>query len=89
MANVIITFKIMVNPDVNIDDLENTIIVKIEDYGADVGKVEIEKVAFGINALKIICIIDEAKGSIALENLIKEIGGVSSVDVVDVRRAFG
>jgi len=91
MANVIITFKIMLNsPDTNIEDVENIVTIIIEDYGANVGRIEIEPVAFGLKALNITCIMDESKGGTdKLEDLIREVEGVKSVDVVDVRRAFG
>ena len=53
-------------------------------------KVEIEPIAFGLKALKIIFTMDEAKGSPdVLEEKIKGIEGVQSFEVVDVRRAIG
>ena len=53
-------------------------------------KKEIEPVAFGLKALKIIFVMDENKGSTEkLENNISKINGVNSVEVIDVRRAIG
>ncbi len=91
MANVIITFKVMLeSPETNVEDVENELIIKIEDYGASVGKTEIEPVAFGLKAIKVTCLMDESKGGTdKLEEAIKEINGVSSVQVIDVRRAIG
>lgn len=78
------------SPETNIEEVENEVVVKIEDYGANVGKAEVEPVAFGLKALKITCIMDESKGGTdKLEENIKEVEGVKSVDVVDVRRAIG
>jgi len=53
-------------------------------------KTEQEPIAFGLNALKIMFVMDESKGSTeALEENIKKIDGVNSVETVDVRRAIG
>ena len=53
-------------------------------------KVEEEPVAFGLKALNIVFVMDEAKGSTdALEEEIKGLEGVNSVEVTDVRRAIG
>ena len=53
-------------------------------------KTEIEPIAFGLKALKIIFVMDEAKGSpdpVAEE--IVQIKGVNSAEISDVRRAIG
>ncbi|MBI2663081.1 elongation factor 1-beta [Candidatus Woesearchaeota archaeon] len=91
MANVVITFKIMLeSPETDIDSVKDEAISKIEDYGVHVGKTEIEPIAFGLKAIKLICIMDESKGGTDdLEDQIREIDGVNSVEVVDVRRAVG
>ena len=48
-------------------------------------KVEQEPIAFGLKALKITFVADESKGSTeALEQDIKTISGVNSVEVVDL-----
>lgn len=53
-------------------------------------KVEIEPIAFGLKALKIIFTMDEKLGSPdALEEKILAIKGVQSFEVTDVRRAIG
>jgi len=53
-------------------------------------KSEQEPIAFGLKALKITFVSDESKGSTdALEENIKKIAGVNSVEVIDVRRAIG
>lgn len=78
------------SPDSDLKKIEEEAIVKIKEYGGDVGKVEIEPIAFGLKALKLIFIVDESKGG--TENLENEISGldqVNSVETVDVRRAIG
>jgi elongation factor 1-beta len=53
-------------------------------------KTEIEPIAFGLKALKIIFVADEKKGGTDnLEVEINKIPGVNSVEVIDVRRAIG
>jgi len=92
MAQVIITFKIMPkSPDVDLEKVHSEALKKIAGFaGEGETKKEIEPVAFGLNALKIIFVSDEAKGGTdELENDIKTIEGVNSVEVIDVRRALG
>ncbi len=91
MADVIVTLKIMPDSiDTDLAAVEKNMKEKIEAFEGYVGKVEIEDVAFGIKALKVVFAYDEKKGtSDELENDINTIEGVQSVDVVDVRRAFG
>ena len=92
MADVIITLKIMPeSPDVNMDELYSKVEPLIKDFtGESEFKKEEEPIAFGLNALKIIFVMDEAKGSTDdMESKIAEIDEVKSVDVIDVRRAVG
>jgi len=95
MAVAVVTVKIMPeSPEVNLDEVKEKVQTVIREFTerndpAD-QKVEVEPVAFGLKALKIIFTIDEAKGSPdAIEEKIKEIEGVQSFEVVDVRRAIG
>ena len=92
MADVIITLKIMPeNPEVNLEELEVKINEEIKSFcGETQTKTEIEPVAFGLKALKIIFVMDESKGATdELEKKISKLQSVNSVDVVDVRRALG
>ena len=64
MADVIITFKLMpTSPDVNLDDIKDKVKEAIAAFGGEVGKEKIEPVAFGLNALILIFVMDEDKGS--------------------------
>ncbi|HLC56307.1 MAG TPA: elongation factor 1-beta [Candidatus Nanoarchaeia archaeon] len=91
MATVVVTIKIMPeSPDSDLKKIEEEAIVKIKEYGGDVGKVEIEPVAFGLKAVKLIFIVDESKGGTEdLENEISGLDQVNSVETIDVRRAIG
>lgn len=92
MANIIITLKIMPNsPDVDLRNVEPEVLEKIKAFtGLENYKTELELVAFGLKALKIMFVMDEAKGATdSLEEDINKVKGVNSVEVVDVRRAIG
>jgi len=92
MAQVIITFKIMpTSPDENLEIIKEHALKKIAKFtGNTETRVKIEPIAFGLCSLNIICISDEKKGGTdSLEEDIKQIPGVNSVEVIDVRRAMG
>ena len=92
MANVIITLKIMPDSvDVDLHKIEADAKKKIIDFaGPGDTKIEEVPIAFGLKALQIIFVMDEDKGSTEkLEDDIKEIEGVKSVEVTDVRQAVG
>ena len=92
MAVVVVTLKIMpVSPEVDLDGIEKEAKEKIIAFSqTEEMKTEQEPIAFGLKALKIIFVMDESKGSTdSLEEQIKTISGVNSVEAVDVRRAIG
>ena len=92
MANVVVTVQIMpANPEVDLSKVESEALEKIKAFaGPGDTKVEQIPVAFGLKALSIIFIMDEAKGSTEpLEKDLAEIEGVNSAEIVDVRRAIG
>jgi len=91
MAQVVITLRIMQeSPDVDLVKIEADSKVLIKRFGGEVGKVEINPVAFGLKALDLFFVMDESKGSTeVLENEIANFDGVTSVEVIDVRRAIG
>lgn len=92
MANAIVTVKIMPeDPSVDLEKIKSQALSDIENYaGKGDTKVEIEPIAFGLNALKITFIVDEKLGGPEpLERQLEKIEGVNSVETVDVRRAIG
>jgi len=92
MAYAIVTLKIMPqSPSVDLEKIAEEAEKKIIAYAGDGDrKKEIEPIAFGLKALKLIFVMDEKKGSPEpLENEISKIKGVQSVEVIDVRRAIG
>lgn len=92
MARVVVTLKIMPNnPGIELSKIESEAKKEIVDFcHSNEFKTQIEPIAFGLKALKILFVMDESKGSTeALENKISGIDGVESVEVTDVRRAIG
>jgi len=90
MAKVVITLKANLDPDSDIENIKEEANNKIEEFGGEVGKVEVEEIAFGLKAVNFVFILDENKGSTeALEDDIAGIEGVSSVEITDVRRTIG
>lgn len=62
----------------------------IEEFGAEVGKVEEVPVAFGLKALMLTIIYNEDMGSTdSVEEKISALENVNSVDVTSVTRAMG
>ena len=75
--------------DVDLNKLEKEGKEFLNKYG-EVGKSKREKIAFGLEAVILIFVMDESKGSTDfLEDNMRNIDGVQSVEVTDVRRAIG
>jgi len=92
MADVVITLKIMPeSPESDLSSIEKMAKKEIEYFaGKSEFRVSVEPVAFGLKSLSIKFVMNESKGSTEkLEGKIRSIKNVSSVEVVDVRRAIG
>ena len=91
MAQVIITVKLMpVDVDVDLSKLEKSASKEIEKFGGKIGRVTQEPIAFGLNALMISFFSDESKSNLdPLEESLRNVTDVESVDIVEVRRALG
>lgn len=91
MAQVVITLKVMPeSPDTDLSALQEKATKLIHEFGGEVGKVNIQEVAFGLKALNLLFMMDEDIGSTEeLEQDIAKLHGVNSVDVTDVRRSIG
>ena len=92
MASVVVSLRIMPK-DVNVDlhSLEKHAKEEIVKFcNSDEFKVEVQPIAFGLNTLIILFVMEESIGSTEkLEQKISQIDGVESVEVTDVRRAVG
>jgi|YelNatPaOPRAMG01_1025707.scaffolds.fasta_scaffold11116_3 elongation factor 1-beta len=92
MADVIVKLKVMpTSPELDLSKLQAEIEQKIKKFGAKhMHSVTKEPVAFGLNALIFTFLIDEAKSNLdLLENDIKSLSEIQSVEIIDVRRAIG
>lgn len=86
MAKMIVTIKVL--PDSPERDL-NELRKKVEEIIKEEGKLykeSIEPIAFGINAMVFVYIVDESKGTEGIENKIKGIEGVGDVNISDMTR---
>ena len=75
MGKVAITFRIM--PESAEDDVE-AIGEKISELGAK--QIDIEEVAFGLKALKVLFVVDDKEGGQDLEEKLGKIEGIGSVE---------
>ncbi|MBI2107442.1 elongation factor 1-beta [Candidatus Woesearchaeota archaeon] len=92
MARIVVTLKIMPeSPETDFDSIEIETKKLIERFvGRTETKTEFEEIGFGLKAMKLTFIMDESKGSTdALEDQIRNVDGVNSVEVIDVRRTIG
>jgi len=92
MAQVVVTLKIMPeSPETDLSLIQSKAEEEIKAFSGETEiKAEIEPIAFGLNALKLLFVMAEDKGSTEeLENKIKSIDHVNSVETIDVRRAIG
>lgn len=90
MAQVIITIKLMPSsPEADLKKIEEKATKEIANFGAQIGRVEQEPIAFGLKAIKISFFSDESKSNLdPLEESLRKIKDVESVETVEVRRAL-
>jgi len=90
MAQMIFTLKLMLeSPEVNPEPVVEKSKDIVLQHEGEVGKVEIENIAFGLKAVKLYIVIDENKEISGIENNLTNLEGVRSVEVIDMRRALG
>lgn len=96
MASVIVTLKIMPSsPEADLDKIYEESVKRIKEFVDEKHKdgefrKEIEPIGFGLKALKILFVMNEDIGSTdKLEEQIKQMEEVESVEAIDVRRAVG
>jgi translation elongation factor aEF-1 beta len=92
MATAIATLTIMPeSPATDLKYIEHEALKLITAFSDDrQKKVEIKPIAFGLQSINIIFLMDEKKGDTEpLEKKIAEISGVQSVECTDIRRIIG
>jgi elongation factor 1-beta len=85
VGSVIVTFRIMPeNIDTNLDSLEKSIKKEINPQ-----RMERTPIAFGLNAIQIIKLVDEIEGEMdRITDKIKKIKGVKEVEVINFTRSL-
>ena len=86
MGSVLITYKLMPEGvDTDLEKISKEIKEKAPE-GVEVAGVDKQPIAFGLNALIINVVMGENRDSEDFEKIIKEIPGVSQVDVAGMTR---
>ena len=89
MGKVLITYKIMPEgPESNLNSIKEKIKENAEKNKGKLLSINEQPIAFGLKSLNCIIMLDENEESAPLEDSLKNIKEVSSVDVVDYRRAL-
>lgn len=89
MGSVNIKIKIMPSSvDADLKGIEKKAKKKIESKGGGGTRFEEEPVAFGLKAIIVMFVYPEEKSLDSLENELGKIENVSSVQVIDMRRAL-
>jgi elongation factor 1-beta len=90
MGTALITIKIMPeSPDTELEAIKEKARETIAKGQGKVDGTKEEPIAFGLKAIIVNFALDESKELEPIENELKKIEGVSSVQVIDMRRAFG
>ena len=92
MAKAVITVRIMPeSPEADLTRIEQEAKEIIAGFaGEGETKTSIEPVAFGLNSIIILFVMDESKGGPdPIAEKITRIEGVNSAEIIDVRRAIG
>ena len=90
MGTVIVKIKIMPEDlETNLEEIENKIKKELEEENSNNYKTEIQPIAFGLKALIIMFEWPEEKPLEEFEEKIRKIQGISSLEILDMRRALG
>ena len=87
MGEVVATIKLMPeSPDVDLEKIKEAIKASIPE-GAEFHKIEEEPIAFGLVALNVMVVTEDAEGGTEkVEENLAKIEGVSNIEVTDTRR---
>jgi len=91
MSTAAVQFKVMPKSlEINLEKLGNDLKTQIESFESGVFDNSTEEpIAFGLKALIITFAIAESVETDQIEQKLSEVGGVSSVELIDYRRAIG
>ena len=90
MGTALIKIKIMpTSPETDLEEIKSKAKEAINETGGEKPTFEEEPVAFGLKAVIASFALDEDKSLDAIEEKLKTVENVNSVQVIDMRRAFG
>lgn len=90
MGTALVQIKIMpVSPDTDLEKIKNKAYEIIEENKGTNTMFDEEPIAFGLKAIILSFDIDESNPLENIEQGLKKIENVNSVEVIDMRRAFG
>ncbi|MEM3091442.1 MAG: elongation factor 1-beta [Candidatus Pacearchaeota archaeon] len=90
MGYVIVKIKIMpVSVETDIEKIKKRVVQILKKNGNNNHKFEIQPIAFGLKALILLFSWPEEKSLDHFENELKDIQGVSSIEILDMRREIG
>jgi elongation factor 1-beta len=85
-----VQFKIMPeSPEQDLEAIKKVASSKIEELGGKVASTEEQPIAFGLKALIVVFAFPEENDVDQVGNVLGEIEGVSSTEMIDYRRALG
>lgn len=87
MGEVLATIRVMPeDPEIDLEQMKQDIQASIPE-GAEFHKIEEEPIAFGLVALDVMVIVDDAEGGTEqIEENLAKINGVSNITVTDIGR---
>ncbi len=90
MGTVAVKIKVMPeSPETDIKEIEEKVKGILEKSESGKPQIEIKPIAFGLNALIVLFGWPEERELEKLEEKMKKVEGVNSVEVIDMRRAIG
>ena len=89
MGTALIKLKIMPeSPDTDLNSIKTKAVKAIEEIKGSLTNSEEQEIAFGLKALIVYVRIDENIETGLVEDSLRNIQGVSSLDIIDYRRAL-
>lgn len=90
MGTVAVKIKVMPDsPETDIKEVEGKVKETLKKAGTGNPQTEIQAIAFGLKALIVLFAWPEEKELEEIEDKLRKIKGVGSVEVIDMRRAIG
>ncbi|MBU1129376.1 MAG: elongation factor 1-beta [Nanoarchaeota archaeon] len=90
MGTALLKMKLMpTSPEVDLEEIKANSKILVEEKGGKRCVFEEEPIAFGLKAVILFFEIDESQELEPIEEGLRELKNVNSVQVIDMRRAFG